>query len=102
MKGMTSGVLHKNIAGLVRLGIDDAASVLDSYQELSAALAALDPTAGKGILIEPMVPSGVDLLIGAHIDPAFGPVVVFGWGRCARGNPGRDLLAARSDLPGGR
>ncbi len=80
MKGMMPGILHKNIAGLVRLGIDNAESVLDSYQELTAALAAFAQAAGEDILIEPMAPSGVDLLIGAHIDPTFGPVVVFGWG----------------------
>jgi hypothetical protein len=33
-----------------------------------------------GAVIEPMVPSGVELIVGLHRDPVFGPLLVFGAG----------------------
>lgn len=81
MKGIMQGVLHKNLSGLVHLDIDNPDSVLSSYQQLKSILTAeaRDETKEK-ILIEPMAPPGVDLLVGTHTDPTFGPVVIFGWG----------------------
>ena len=75
------GVLHKNQSGLVHLDINNSDDVLGTYQQLKSIFAkeTQDGTR-REILIEPMASLGVDLLVGTHIDPTFGPVVIFGWG----------------------
>src|SRR5690606_15595751 len=40
-----------------------------------------DPKARiEGVLVQPMVPAGVEIVIGAKVDPQFGPVVLVGLG----------------------
>ena len=81
IKGIMQGVLHKNQSGLVHLDINNSDDVLGTYQQLKSIFAkeTQDGTR-REILIEPMASLGVDLLVGTHIDPTFGPVVIFGWG----------------------
>ena len=80
MKALSPDIPHKNMAGLVRLNVEDERGVLEAFSALSDSLDRTPAARNAGILIEPMARDGVDLLIGAHDDPTFGPVVVFGWG----------------------
>lgn len=80
MKAMSPDIPHKHKMGLVRLSVTDPAGVERTFRELARAVQAVEGARPSGVLIEPMAPPGVDLLIGAHQDPTFGPVVVFGWG----------------------
>jgi acetyltransferase len=80
LKAMASDVPHKHKMGLVRLNLRDRDAVVQAFEDLSRTLGAVSADRGADILIEPMAAPGVDLLIGAHADPTFGPVVVFGWG----------------------
>jgi hypothetical protein len=70
---------HKTEAGGVRLGLADEAAIRD-------AVAALRETATRGgiplrgLLVEPMAPSGVELIVGGRRDAVFGPAVVVGFG----------------------
>jgi len=34
----------------------------------------------NGVLVQPMVPQGVEVMVGARVDPLFGPLVVVGLG----------------------
>ena len=80
MKIASPDILHKTEAGGVKLGVatGDAAAVFDS---ISASAKAHAPKARiDGVLISPMVEGGVDCILGAKVDPVFGPVVVFGLG----------------------
>jgi acyl-CoA synthetase (NDP forming) len=70
---------HKSDLGLVRLGLvgDDAVRaaagellVTGRRQEIHA----------RGLLVEPMAASGVELIVGLRRDPSFGPAVVVGLG----------------------
>jgi acyl-CoA synthetase (NDP forming) len=74
-------IAHKTEAGVVRLGLADAAAVRAAYAEVMAAAQAL---ASKpriaGVLVQPMIPAGVELVVGAQNDPTFGPMVVVGLG----------------------
>ena len=67
------GTVHKTEAGGVRLNLRDAAAVRD-------AVAAIQATGATDVLIQPMVGSGVELILGAVQDQQFGPVVMIGAG----------------------
>ncbi|GAB3726392.1 acetate--CoA ligase family protein [Nocardiopsis nanhaiensis] len=76
VKLVDDAVLHKTEIGGVHLNISTDA-------QLGEALAALDRAGASEYLIEEMAPSGIDLLVGAHRDPVFGPVGVLGLGGTA-------------------
>jgi succinyl-CoA synthetase beta subunit len=81
LKGMAPNAVHKTELGLVRLGLSTGAEVSSAFEELDRILAANASTLGQGwIEIQPMVPSGIELLVAARRDPVFGPVVVVGAG----------------------
>jgi acetyltransferase len=73
-------ILHKSDVGGVVLGVDTAAALDDALDALDAAWAALSRTTPVRYLVELMAASGVDLVVGARLDPVFGPVVVAGLG----------------------
>ncbi len=70
-------VLHKSDVGGVVTGID-------SPENLKKVLARFRRIKGfVGMLIEEMVPGGVELIVGAKIDYQFGPVILVGMGGTA-------------------
>jgi hypothetical protein len=87
MKAVVDGVLHKSAAGGVRLGLDSVESVCHAAAEFSA----LFGPRLRGCLVQPMVPAGPELLVGATSDPSFGPLVTVGLGGTAT-----DLAADRA------
>jgi acyl-CoA synthetase (NDP forming) len=75
----TLTVAHKTEVGGVMLGLHGDDAVYGS------ALALLDGArrqgvAVRGLLVEPMVPPGVELIVGLRRDPQFGPAVLVGLG----------------------
>ena len=78
MKGVASEMHHKTEAGLVVLGIEagDAEAVVATYRLLA------QRTAGalEAVLVEQMIISNRELMVGMKRDAAFGPVVAFGLG----------------------
>ena len=34
----------------------------------------------RGVLLQPMVPAGIEVVAGVRIDPGFGPLIVVGFG----------------------
>jgi acyl-CoA synthetase (NDP forming) len=79
VKSASHHVVHKSERGLVRLNLPDAAAVQLAFQEIKEQLATLDNSAAEGVLIQPML-SGVEVMVGAIRDPAFGPLICFGLG----------------------
>ncbi|HYF59697.1 MAG TPA: acetate--CoA ligase family protein [Burkholderiaceae bacterium] len=79
VKGLSRAVAHKSELGLVRLGIADAAGAAAAYREVSAAAAAAG-VALDGVIVAEMVRGERELMIGAHVDPVFGPVLLVGDG----------------------
>ncbi len=72
---------HKTEAGVVRLNLRSADEVRDAYQTILArANAVTPPPRIAGVLVQKMVPQGIEMVIGARIDPLFGPLVVVGLG----------------------
>ena len=70
---------HKTGAGVIRLGLRSAEAVGEAYGAVMANAARLGARV-TGVLVQPMVLSGVEVLIGARVDPLFGPLVVVGLG----------------------
>lgn len=72
---------HKTEAGVVRLNLRDAVAVRDAYRlVMSNALKAVDASRITGVLVQPMIPPGVEVMVGARVDPLLGPIIVAGLG----------------------
>ncbi len=80
VKGCTGAVTHKTELGLVRLGLASAEAVREAYRDV-AAEATRHGVPLDGVLVAGMVGSvRRELIVGAHRDPTFGPVIVVGDG----------------------
>jgi acetyl-CoA synthetase (ADP-forming) len=79
LKVVAPSILHKTDVGGVRLGLHDALEAQSAIDEMSARLTAAGH-AIEGWLVEEMAPAGPEIVIGATIDPRFGPNVMVGLG----------------------
>ena len=79
LKAEVPGLVHKSDAGAVLLGLDTPEAARAAFDSLAARFA------GNfiGVLVEPMIASGTEVIIGVVQEPVFGPLVVFGLGGVA-------------------
>jgi len=84
LKLSAPGLIHKTEVGGVRLGIRGRAQAASAFTEMAAPerLAALGVVA-DGVFVQEMIPDGLDLLVSAHGDEVFGPVLTIGAGGTA-------------------
>ena len=81
MKLVSPDVVHKTDIGGVRVGLTTEAEVRAAHDEIiSSAVAAVPGVHVTGVLIQRMVPGGVETIVGLARDPSFGPLVMFGLG----------------------
>lgn len=74
-------ILHKTDVGGVALGISGEDVVMAAYRDMLGKISANAPGAVvNGVVMQEMVPEGVDLIIGVKKDAQFGPVLLFGLG----------------------
>jgi acetate---CoA ligase (ADP-forming) len=74
-------IAHKSEAGGVALNVRSMEGLRDAYREVLANIRQRAPHARiHGMLLQPMIPAGVEVVIGARRDPLFGPLVVAGFG----------------------
>jgi 4-hydroxybutyryl-CoA synthetase (ADP-forming) len=81
MKIASPDIIHKSDAGGVKVGVK-------SDDELRAAFRSIMENARKyksdakikGVLVQEMVKSAKETILGASLDPTFGPVIMFGLG----------------------
>jgi acetate---CoA ligase (ADP-forming) len=74
-------VQHKTDIGAVRLDLADAPAVRQAFRDILDAAKRVAPNATvDGVLIQPMIPGGVETMMGIVQDPLFGPLVAFGLG----------------------
>ena len=72
---------HKTEAGVIQLNLADADAVRAGYRIVMANAAKVSPPPRiNGVLVQPMVPPGVEIVVGVRNDPLFGPLVVVGLG----------------------
>jgi acyl-CoA synthetase (NDP forming) len=76
LKGIGPSILHKTERGAVHVGLADEAEVRAAARDLTQRLGGeLD-----ALLVQRMAGKGVEMLVGALLDPTFGPLVVCGAG----------------------
>jgi len=81
LKVVSEEILHKTDAGGVMLGITSDGALKASYEQLVANIRKAAPNLSRmDVLIQKMMPSNTELVIGALRDKSFGPTVMFGMG----------------------
>ena len=81
LKVVSEEILHKTDAGGVMLGIASDSDVKGSYERLAANVKIAAPNLSKPrVLVQKMIPSNTELVMGALRDESFGPTVMFGMG----------------------
>ncbi len=81
MKVESPQIPHKTEAGVVRVKLQDEAAVKRAYGDIMAnALKVTTADKIDSVLVQPMVSGDVEVIVGARIDPQFGPTVVVGLG----------------------
>ena len=80
MKVVSPQILHKTDVGGVKVGIDNVGDVKKTFNDMYGRLSKKRGVTVKGILLEKMVPKGVELIVGIQNDPQFGPVIMVGLG----------------------
>jgi acyl-CoA synthetase (NDP forming) len=81
LKVSSAEVVHKSDSGGVKLGLTNATQVGKAYSEILSSIKQAYPQAQiDGVSVQPMAPSGVEVIVGMSKDPQFGPVLMFGLG----------------------
>jgi acetyl coenzyme A synthetase (ADP forming)-like protein len=74
-------IVHKSEFGAVRLNLDGTAEVRRAFGEIHDGLARAGKLAAmEGVLVQPMIRGGTEVMVGMTHDPLFGPLLVFGLG----------------------
>ena len=81
LKVESPDIPHKTEAGVIALNLRTDAEVRSAYDQVMRNARAVTPTPGiTGVLVQPMVPQGTEIMVGARVDPQFGPMIVVGLG----------------------
>jgi acyl-CoA synthetase (NDP forming) len=84
VKVVSPDILHKSEVGGVALGLDTPERTGEAVRHMAAVVAERAPQACiDGYLVTPMLTGGTECIVGVHVDPLFGPVVMFGIGGIA-------------------
>jgi acyl-CoA synthetase (NDP forming) len=74
-------IVHKTDVGGVRLDCADAAAVRDGVTAMLAEVRRRAPAARiEGVLVQPMLAGGTEMIVGVKRDPLFGPAILCGFG----------------------
>ncbi len=71
-------ILHKTDVGGVKIDLKNEDDVKSAFNDMYSRLSKKYDV--KGILLEKMVPKGVEMIVGLQNDPQFGPVIMVGLG----------------------
>jgi acetyltransferase len=86
LKLLSPQITHKSDVGGVALDLEDDAAVREAVAAITQGVTALRPDAQLGgFTVQAMVrrPRALELIAGSHLDPLFGPVLLFGAGGTA-------------------
>ena len=81
MKIVSKDILHKSDVGGVALNLLNKKEVIEAYEAIIHHCRAAVPDAKiDGVEVTEMVQRGTELIVGARVDPSFGPIVMCGLG----------------------
>ena len=79
VKGCSADIAHKSELGLVKLGVSTRDATADIYSEMEEIIRR-QGAQFDGVIVAAMAGGRREIMIGAHRDPVFGPVVAMGDG----------------------
>jgi acyl-CoA synthetase (NDP forming) len=81
IKVISEQISHKSDVGGVQLNLRNAPAVEEAFEDMLRRIKQFYPEARiDGVLVQPMVTGGQELILGGRQDPNFGPVVLIGLG----------------------
>ena len=81
MKIWSPDILHKSDVGGVKVGLNSRQQVMDAFDLMMYRVPKKKPDAQiLGVLVQEMVRSGQEVILGMNRDPQFGPLMMFGMG----------------------
>jgi acyl-CoA synthetase (NDP forming) len=81
LKIESAQIAHKSDVGGVALGLFSSAEVRDAFGRIRERVTAKLPAAEiAGVVVQRMIPEGIEMILGIKHDALFGPVVVCGFG----------------------
>jgi 4-hydroxybutyrate---CoA ligase (ADP-forming) len=81
MKIVSPDIIHKSDAGGVKVGLKNEKEIRSAFREIMINAKAYKSEASiKGVLIQEMITSAKEVILGAKQDPLFGPLVMVGLG----------------------
>lgn len=81
LKVESPDIAHKTEAGGVALNLCSLDELCAAFERVIADARRFAPHAKiSGVLLQPMVPAGVEVVVGARVDPLLGPLIVAGFG----------------------
>jgi len=81
LKVISEQISHKSDVGGVQLNLRNGPAVEEAFEDMLQRLGQSYPEAViDGVLVQPMVTGGQELILGGRQDPNFGPVVLIGLG----------------------
>jgi acetyl coenzyme A synthetase (ADP forming)-like protein len=74
-------IVHKTEIGAVRLNLPDETAVREAFEAIRSRLAQDKKLEAMiGVLVQPMISGGVEVMVGMTRDQLFGPLIAFGLG----------------------
>jgi 4-hydroxybutyryl-CoA synthetase (ADP-forming) len=81
MKIVSPQIIHKSDAGGVKIGIKNQQEAIKAFNEILLNVKKYKSDAEiKGVLVQEMIGSSKETILGAKRDPLFGPLIMFGLG----------------------
>ncbi len=81
IKVISEQISHKSDVGGVQLNLRNGPAVEEAFDDMLSRIRSFYPEANiDGVLVQPMVTGGQELILGGRQDPNFGPVVLIGLG----------------------
>jgi acyl-CoA synthetase (NDP forming) len=81
LKVESPDIVHKTEAGVVALTVRTDGEIRTAYDRIMANARGYAPQARiHGVLLQPMVAAGIEMVAGIRIDPGLGPLILIGFG----------------------